>query len=173
MTNILQATLILLATGAASCSSSSAPANTSVPPGTPTKLSGSLGALGEVKPTVTSLVISNSGETIVYMTSAPITCETLKVSRWLGGITPGAQVIEIVTKGPPKLGTVDVPPNEVNFAEGGRSSASETLADSGSVTYTVAEANGVVEGTVTASYPGGSQLQGNFRATFCAGGQGY
>ncbi|MDB4937569.1 MAG: hypothetical protein JWP87_4541 [Labilithrix sp.] len=138
-----------------------------------TALTGKLGALGDVKPTVSSLWISNSGETLVYMSSAPLTCEQLKTSRWLGAATAGSQVIEIVIRGAPKVGDVAVPPGEVNFAQGGKSSSYEVNADSGNITFTKAEATGVVEGTLSASYAGGDTVSGSFHADFCAGGQGY
>jgi hypothetical protein len=136
-------------------------------------LTGKLGALGTVKPTVSSLWISNSGETLVYMSSAPLTCEQLKTSRWLGAATAGSQVIEIVVRGAAKVGDVAVPPGEVNFAQGGKSSSYEVTADSGSITFTKAEATGVVEGTLTATYAGGDSVSGSFHAEYCAGGQGY
>ena len=107
------------------------------------------------------------------MSSAPITCDQLKISRWLGMITAGAQVVEVVIAGPPKLATMNVPPGEVNYGEGGRSSAGEVVAEAGSITFTVAEPNTLVEGTLSATYAGGASIRGNFRAEFCAAGQGY
>lgn len=136
-----------------------------------TALTGTLGALGAVKPTATSLWISNSGETLVYMSSAPITCDMLKTSRWLGSAPAGAQVVEIVIKGAPKLQEYPVPPGEVNYAQGGKSSSYEINADAGKIVFTKADAT-VVEGTVTATYAMGS-VSGTFHAEFCAGGQGY
>ena len=142
-------------------------------PGGDTSLSGMLGALGAAKPTVASLVISNSGETLVYMSSAPMTCSQLQTSRWLGSIAAGAQVVEIVTKGIAKVGTIQVPPGEVNYGEGGKSSSYEVNAASGAVVYTVVNTDGSVEGTLSATYDDGSTLSGNFKAAFCAGGQGF
>jgi hypothetical protein len=137
-----------------------------------TELTGTLGASGALRPIVSSLVISNSGETLVYMTTAPLTCDELKVSRWLGAFTQDAQVIEIVVSGPPKVG----PGNrtEVNWATGGRSSAYEQGAATASVIFTKGEAMGVVEGTVTATYdkPTG-HVSGHFHAEFCPNGQDY
>ncbi|CAN5907577.1 hypothetical protein BH11MYX2_BH11MYX2_27080 [soil metagenome] len=117
-------------------------------------------------------MISNSGETLIYLSSATITCDQLTVSRWLGGTTAGSQVIELVIDGAPEVKTYPVPPSEVNFAAGGMSSAGETGASSGSIAFTVAEANSVVEGTVSAKY-GSKSISGVFHATFCANGQGY
>ena len=138
-----------------------------------TALTGTLGSLGAVLPTVSSLMISNSGETLVYLSSAALTCDQLKVSRWLGGATANSQVIELIVSGAPTTTKVyGVPPGEVNFAQGGKSSATETSADSGSISFSRAEAAGDVEGSVTAKY-GSTQISGVFHATFCTGGQGY
>jgi hypothetical protein len=138
---------------------------------TGTQLTGTLGALGAVVPTVSSWVISNSGETLIYMTSAPLTCEQLKVSRWLGTFTAGAQVVEIVVSGKAPVGMAVRP--EVNFAAGGKSSAYETTAATSSVTFTKSEPMGVIEGTVSATYRPSGDVMGTFHAEFCAGGQGY
>ena len=138
----------------------------------PTQLTGTLGALGAVKATVSSIVISNSGETLIYLTSARLTCEQVMVSRWLGAFAPNAQVVEIVVSGPAKVGKAESA--EVNFAAGGKSSAYEQSATSTSVTFTKSEPEGIVEGTVSASYanPKGN-VAGAFHAEFCPGGQGY
>ena len=136
-----------------------------------TVLTGTLGSLGPVQPTVSSLWISNSGETLVYLSSAALTCDQLKTSRWLGSATAGSQVIEIVVKGAPKLSNYAVPPGEVNFAQGGKSSSYETNADSGTIVFTQADAQ-VVEGTVSAAY-GSNAIHGTFHAEFCTGGQNY
>ena len=142
-----------------------------------TSLTGTLGDLGPASPTATSLVISNSGETLIYMSSAPITCDMLKTSRWLGSVDATAQVVEIVFKSAAKVGALTVgPPDdaEVNYAKGGRSSAYEKTASSGTVTLTTYTPQGPVEGTVEAKYanPAGS-ISGHFYAEFCDGGQGY
>jgi hypothetical protein len=97
------------------------------------------------------------------------------MSRWLGSFTADAQVVEIVIKGAPKVGTavnVGLLGGEVNYAAGGKSSAYEVSAMSGSITFTKSEPMGVVEGTVMATYAMGS-VMGTFHAEFCAGGQGY
>jgi hypothetical protein len=171
----------LLAVG---CSSSKSDSTTPDPSaaGSPatdgaTTLSGTLGDLGKLLPTATSLVISNSGETLVYLSSATITCTTLSVSRWLGSIEAGAQVVEIVVKSSTTTGTLAVGGKngaEVNYAKGGRSSSYEQAASSGSVTFTKNEPQGVVEGSFSATYasPTGD-VSGTFHAEFCDGGQGY
>jgi hypothetical protein len=140
-----------------------------------TTLTGTLGALGAVKPTVSSLVISNSGETLIYMSSAPITCQMLQVSRWLGSAQAGSQVVEIVIKGAPKVGetVTDATDGEVNYAAGGKSSSYEVNAKTDTITFTKAEAKGVVEGTVAATYDDGSTISGSFHAEFCDMGQGF
>jgi hypothetical protein len=130
-----------------------------------------LGTLGAVVPTVSSWVISNSGETLIYLTSAPLTCEQLKVSRWLGSFTAGAQVVEIVVRGNAPVGMARNP--EVNFAAGGKSSAYETAAATAMVTFTKSEPMGVIEGTVSATYRPSGDVMGTFHAEFCAMGQGY
>lgn len=135
-----------------------------------TKLTGTLGALGPIQPIVSSKVIANSGETLIYMTTAPLTCEELMVSRWLGAFAKGAQVVEIVVSGPAKLGAAKTP--EVNYAAGGKSSSYEKAAKTAEVTFTKSELMGVVEGTVMATY-GLGELAGTFHAEFCPDGQGY
>jgi hypothetical protein len=136
-----------------------------------TSLTGTLSTLGALQPTVSSLWISNSGETLIYMSSAAITCNQLTVSRWLGSTTADSQVVEIVIQGAPKVADYPVPPNEVNYASGGKSSSYEVNADSGKISFTAIDAQ-VVEGTVTATY-GSKSLSGTFHAEFCANGQGY
>jgi hypothetical protein len=135
-----------------------------------TRLTGTLGTLGALQPIVSSKVIANSGETLIYMTTAPLTCEELLVSRWLGAFAKGAQVVEIVVSGPAKLGAARAP--EVNYAEGGKSSSYEKGAKTSGVTFTKSEPMGVVEGTVMATY-GNGELSGSFHAEFCPDGQGY
>jgi hypothetical protein len=61
----------------------------------------------------------------------------------------------------------------VNYAAGGKSSAYEVVAQSGTITFTAAQTNGPVKGTVMATYAGGGSVMGNFSAEFCTGGQGY
>jgi len=139
-----------------------------------TSLSGTLGDLGPIKPIVSSFVILNSGERLVYLSTAPITCDTLSTSRWLGSTPMDAQVVEIVVKSSVTTGTVAVGKAEVNYAKGGRSSSYEQNAASGSVTFTINDQMGVAEGSVDATYqnPAGS-VKGTFHAEFCDGGQGY
>jgi len=139
-----------------------------------TSLTGTLGSLGAVQATVSSLVTANSGETIVYLSSAPLTCADIQTSRWLGSLPKGSQVVELVIKGAPKPSTYKVGPAEVNYAPGGMSSAYEKSADSGSITFTEGAASSAVSGTISATYgsPKGD-VSGSFHAEFCAGGQEY
>jgi hypothetical protein len=145
--------------------------------GAGTSLTGTLGALGAVKPIVSSFVISNSGETLIYLSTAPMTCQTLSTSRWLGTLPADSQVVELVVPASKATGTVNVAAfggAEVNYAPGGKSSAYEKNAASGSVTFTSCAAQGPCEGSVTATYanPTGN-VAGTFHAEFCAGGQQY
>lgn len=139
---------------------------------TSSALTGTLGATGAIQPIVSTLVISNSGETLIYLATAPLTCAQLTMSRWLGTVSSGAQVVEIVVSGAAKLGSAKNP--EVNWATGGKSSSYEQNAKTASVTFTKSEPMGVVEGTVTATYgnPAGD-LTGHFHAEFCPNGQDY
>ena len=142
---------------------------------TATMLSGQLGELGELEPTVSSLVIENSGEVLIYLSSAPLTCPQIMVSRWLGSVQAGAQVVELVV--PTEL-AVDTTPveqggAEVNYALGGRSSAYEKSAMAGHVTFTKS-LPGTVEGTFTATFADAADsVKGSFQAEYCKGGQGY
>ena len=139
-------------------------------------MTGTLGTLGMVKPIVNSWVISNSGETLIYMSTAPLTCMQMQTmgAPWLSSVMAGAQVIEIVVKGTPTAKTypVGILQGEVNYAAGGRSSSYEVNAQSGSITFTKAMANGPVEGTVMATYASGN-LMGTFHAEFCPMGSQY
>ena len=141
-----------------------------------TTLTGTLGTLGAVKPIVNSWVISNSGETLIYMSTAMLTCEMMQTmgTPWLSKVAMGAQVIEIVVKGAPTVKTYTVGPlqGEVNYAQGGRSSSYEVNATSGSITFTKAMAMGPVEGTVMATYASGN-VMGTFHAEFCANASQY
>ena len=77
-------------------------------------------------------------------------------------------------RGTASVGTTNVGflQGEINYAEGSKSSSFEVNADSGSITFTKADAMGVHEGSITATYPMGS-LMGTFHAEWCQGGQEY
>lgn len=143
---------------------------------TSTLFTGHLGELGELKPSVSSLVIENSGEVLVYMSTTTLTCPQLQSSRWLGGVAAGAQVVEIVVPSELATGTSQVEPGgaEVNYALGGRSSAYEKSAVSGHVTFTKSLPGSTVEGTFVAEYADpADSVKGRFLAELCDGGQGY
>ena len=150
------------------CSGSSSGADA----GTGNSISGTLGTLGAAQPIVSAFNISNSGETLIYLSSGALTCQQLTVSRWLGGTTAGTQVVEIVFQGAPVVGNIQVPPGEVNYAPGGMSSAFETNADSGMISLTTANVAGTLAGSFTATY-GSDSISGQFNATYCANGQDY
>jgi hypothetical protein len=158
--------------GSGSDAADAIPQDTGVPAEATTKLTGTLGKLGKVLPTVSSLMISNSGETLIYMSSGPLTCDMLTVSHWLKSAEAGSQVVEIVLPGNPKVGKLAVPPAEINYAAGGKSSSYEVNADSGTITFTEVAIKDHVAGTLTAKYPSGS-VSGSFSATFCNAGQGF
>lgn len=142
---------------------------------TSTMLWGNLGELGELKPTVSTYVIENSGEVLVYMSSAALTCPQIQVSRWLGGVEMGAQVVEIVVPADQASGTVQVEEGraEVNYALGGRSSAYEQSAIGGHVTFTKT-LPGTVEGTFVGEFADAADsVKGRFQAEYCDSGQGY
>ena len=163
---------VVLLLAAASCSSSSSPTADAGPLPAGTAITGMLGTLGAAQATVSSFMISNSGETLIYFSSSPLTCSQLTMSRWLGGTVAGKQVVEIVLHGQPVVGDLQVPPAEVNYAPGGMSSANEVSADSGKITFTVANPMGDVAGSFSATY-GADSIAGTFHATFCPNGQGY
>jgi hypothetical protein len=140
-------------------------------------LTGTLGDLGELQPIVSANVIEYSGETITYLSTVPLTCEAMATSRWLGSLDASAQVVEIVYKSATtetELVVGGTGSLEVNYAKGGRSSAYEQGAVSGTVTLTAHVSGGDIAGIVDATYqsPAGS-LHGPFAATFCPGGQEY
>jgi hypothetical protein len=138
-----------------------------------TSLTGTYGSLGPVKPVVSSLWINTGLETILYLSSAPLTCAEVMTpgGRWLLMVPSDAQVLEIVMRGKAKVGTLAIPGAEANYAQGSKSSATEKGASSGSLMITKAEATGVIEGSVMATYSGGGSVMGTFHAEYCSGGQ--
>jgi len=152
-------------------------------------LTGMLGTLGPAKPIVAAftihtgpLIVLQDREARIYLSSAPLTCAQISTAGWLSSAAAGSQVTEIVVSsfeqalgapiGAPGTG---IPPNavgEVNYAEGGKSSADEVKATSGLI-LTTGLADGGVHGTLDATFADGSHLTGMFNAHFCAGGQIY
>jgi hypothetical protein len=145
-----------------------------------TAFTGKLGTLGAVLPTVSSFYITVSfprAETLLYASSAPLTCDVLKTAGWAKSLPAGAQVINIVVQG--AAGVMSYPvggfgQGEVNYAPGGAvGTSSEVAASSGTITFTKATANGPVEGTAMATYASGDSVSGSFHAEYCAGGAEY
>jgi hypothetical protein len=163
--------------GGSTNSGDAASADASTAGGGGNSLTGTYGSLGAVKPIVSAYWISTGLETIVYLSSAPLTCAQVMTEggRWLLMLPSGAQVLELVVRGAAKVGTVKISPAEANYAEGGKSSSTETTASSGSLTFTKAEAKGVIEGMVMASYSslfgGSGDVMGTFHAEYCDAGQ--
>ena len=140
-----------------------------------TVLTGTLGDLGELQPIVDGRVIEYSGETITYLSTVELPCESMAESRWLGNLDADAQIVEIVYKSDTTETELEVGGTgslEVNYAKGGRSSSYEEGADSGTVTLTDHVSGGDISGYVDASFssPSGS-VNGPFDAVFCPGGQ--
>src|SRR5689334_7838939 len=70
-------------------------------------LTGKLGALGAVQPIVNGWATTNGNETLIYLSSAPLTCKQMMTegTPWLRSLPAGSQVIEIVVRGRAKVGT--------------------------------------------------------------------
>lgn len=167
--------LLLLAAVALStaCASSDSAADSAVVD----VLTGTLGDLGAVQPIVAGQVIEYSGETITYLSTVDLACSDMAESRWLGNLDPDAQIVEIVYKSDTTSTELEVGGTgslEVNYAKGGRSSAYEESAVSGTVSLTSHTAGGPIAGYVNATYsdPSG-EVYGPFQADFCEGGQQY
>jgi len=139
-----------------------------------TNVTGSLGTT-PLNPIVTALVSANAGlgETIIYMFTSAVTCAQISTPGWLPSIAASTQVVEmVIVPATSTPGTFPVPNSEVNYANGGQLSLFETSANSGSITVTQISPGGVIEGSVSASYTGGS-ISGTFHAEFCATGQAF
>lgn len=147
--------------------------------GASSDITGTLGQLGPVQPIMAGWATTNGLETLVYLSSAPLTCEQMmtKGSRWLGKLPAGSQVIEIVVGQPAavKSYTIGTPAafggGEVNYAEGSKSSSTEVTGSAGSITFTVAEAKGAHDGSIDVSAP--FKASGQFHAQWCEGGTEY
>ena len=141
-------------------------------------LTGTLGALGAAKPVMAGWATTNGLETLIYLSSAPLSCAMMMTSgtKWLATLPAGTQVVEIVTSQPStvkmySIGSVFAGNAEVNFAEGSKSSSTEVLGSAGSVTFTKAVAMGAQEGTLAVTAP--FTLSGPFHAEWCQGGTEY
>jgi hypothetical protein len=142
-------------------------------------ITGTLGALGAVKPIMNGWATTNGLETLIYLSTAPLTCEMMmtKGAKWLGKLPAGAQVLEIVVGTPPSAKTFMIGTSaalgggEVNYAEGSKSSSTEVTGRSGSITLTKSMAMGVQEGMIDVSAP--YMAKGTFHAEWCEGGTEY
>ena len=124
--------------GSADAGTDAGAAPTPVLPGN--SLTGTLGTLGSAKPIVAAFTIHNGNQGRVYLSSAPLTCTQIMMAGWLSSAAAGSHVTEIVVarwEGGiafsigaggqyPEMG-------EVNYAAGGRSSADEVMAKSGTM----------------------------------------
>lgn len=144
--------------------------------GNSSNLTGTLGALGAVKPVINGWATTNGLETLIYLSSSPLTCAQMMTmgTPWLRMLPAGTQVIEIVVRGSAMVGTTNVGflAGEVNYAEGSKSSSNEVNATGGSIMFTKVEDKKVYEGMVMATYPMG-MLSGTFHADWCEGGAEY
>lgn len=136
-------------------------------------LTGTLGALGPVQPILAGFAITNGPETLVYLSSAPLTCAQMMMGgiKWLSKLPAKSQVIEIVIPGTASAKSYKVGnlAGEVHYAEGSKSSSTENTASSGTVVFSEASKGGVHEGSVMATFPNG-MLMGMFHAEWCQGG---
>jgi hypothetical protein len=143
--------------------------------GNGTSLTGTLGALGAVQPVLNGWATTNGPETLIYLTTASMTCADMMTMgvKWLSKLPAGSQVIEIVVPGAAMVKTypIGVLQGEVNYAQGSKSSSSEVVGQAGSIVFTKAESKGVFEGMVTVTAP--FTLMGSFHAEWCQGGAEY
>ena len=141
-----------------------------------TSLMGTLGALGSVKPTMAGWAFTYGQETILYFSSAPLSCAQIMTqgAKWLATLPAGTQVVEVVVGNPalPRMytigGTASRGGSEVNYAEGSKSSMTEERGTAGTVTFTKATPKGIQEGMLNVTAP--FTLTGTFHAEWCEGG---
>src|SRR5262245_57294552 len=78
--------------------------------GNGSQLTGTLGALGPVEPILNGWATTNGLETLIYLTTAPLTCAQMMTmgTPWLRSLPAGSQVIEIVVRGMAMVGTTNV-----------------------------------------------------------------
>jgi hypothetical protein len=142
-------------------------------------LTGTLGALGAAQPVMAGWATTNGLETLIYLSSAPLTCEQMMTRgvKWLSKLPAKSQVIEIVVGTPSAAKSYTVGMSaafgggEVNYAEGSKSSSTEVTGKTGTITLTTATAKGVHEGTISVSAP--FMVSGPFHAEWCEGGTEY
>jgi hypothetical protein len=138
-------------------------------------ITGMLGALGAAKPIVNAWATTNGPETLIYLSSATLTCPDMMTMgvKWLSKLPAGTQVIELVVPGTASTKTYNIGPlmGEVNYAEGSKSSATEVTGKAGSLTFTKVMAKGVHEGTFMVTSP--FTAMATFHAEWCQGGAEY
>lgn len=142
-------------------------------------ITGTLGALGPVQPIMNGWATTNGLETLIYLSTAPLTCAMMmtKGTKWLSSLPAKSQVIEIVVGTPSavKSYSIGTPAalggGEVNYAEGSKSSSTEVTGSAGMITLTKAEAKGVQEGMIAVTAP--YMASGMFHAEWCEGGTEY
>jgi hypothetical protein len=138
-------------------------------------ITGTLGALGAAKPIMNAWATTNGPETLIYLSSAPLTCPDMMTMgvKWLSKLPAGTQVIELVVMGAASMKTYNIGPlmGEVNYAEGSKSSATEVTGKAGSLTFTKAMAKGVHEGSFMVTSP--FTAMATFHAEWCQGGTEY
>lgn len=142
-------------------------------------ITGTLGALGPVQPVMAGWATTNGLETLVYLSTAPLTCAQMMTRgvKWLGMLPAKSQVIEIVVGNPSAVKSYTIGQSaafgggEVNYAEGSKSSSTEVTGKTGTITFTTATAKGVQEGMINVTAP--FMASGTFHAEWCEGGTEY
>jgi hypothetical protein len=138
-------------------------------------ITGTLGALGAAKPIMNAWATTNGPETLIYLSSAPLSCPDMMTMgvKWLSKLPAGTQVIELVVPGTASTKMYSIGPlmGEVNYAEGSKSSATEVTGKAGSLTFTKVMAKGVHEGSFMVTSP--FTAMATFHAEWCQGGTEY
>jgi hypothetical protein len=138
-------------------------------------ITGMLGALGAAKPIMNAWATTNGPETLIYLSSAPLSCPDMMTMgvKWLSKLPAGTQVIELVVPGTASTKMYNIGPlmGEVNYAEGSKSSATEVTGKAGSLTFTKVMAKGVHEGSFMVTSP--FTAMATFHAEWCQGGTEY
>jgi hypothetical protein len=143
------------------------------------QITGTLGALGPVQPILAGWATTNGLETLIYLSTAPLTCAMMMTrgTKWLSTLPAKSEVLEIVVGQPSSVKTYTIGTaaafggGEVNYAEGSKSSATEVTGSAGTITLTTANAMGVHEGMIDVTAP--YMASGKFHAEWCQGGTEY
>jgi hypothetical protein len=142
-------------------------------------ITGTLGALGTVQPIMSGWATTNGLETLIYLSTAPLTCAMMMTrgTKWLSSLPAKSQVIEIVVGTPSAVKSYTIGTSaalgggEVNYAEGSKSSSTEVTGSAGTIMLTKADAMGVQEGSIEVTAP--YMAKGTFHAEWCQGGTEY